>query len=86
MQWCVLIMEITLKGIIHKYISFINNVLFRLVTVFNNMLCNKCHSLYKNYVEIWLMFNAELYYPNQSPSESLPDVYHTVFLSGCHVR
>jgi len=35
---------------------------------------------------IWLMLKAELYYPNQSPSESLPDVYHTVFLSGSHVR
>lgn len=58
---------------------------FKLVSVFNNILCNKCHSLYKNCVEIWLMLNAELYYPNQSPSESLHDVYR-MFLSGSHVR
>lgn len=59
---------------------------FKLVSVFNNIPCNKCHSLYKNYVEIWLMLNAELHYPNQSPGESLRDVYHIMFLSGSHVR
>jgi len=80
-------MEITLKGIIHKYNSFINNVFFFwLVSVFNNIIYNKCHIPYKNYVEIWLMLNAVLYYPNQSPSESLRDVYRIMFLSGSHVR
>jgi len=59
---------------------------FVLVSVFNNILYNKCHCLYKNYVEIWLMLNAELYYPNQSPSESLRDVYRIIFLSGSHER
>jgi len=32
------------------------------------------------------MLNAELYHANQSPSESLRDMYHVMFLSGSHVR
>lgn len=59
---------------------------FKLVSVFNNILCKECQSLYKNYVEVWLMLNAEFYYPNQSPSESLHNVHRIMFLSGSHVR